>query len=157
MESENGAAETTTTGTRPGDSYLIVQAALFYLEAAAISIILAALGGSIAFGVLSWLVKLTGLEQGDGSIIAMVPLVLAVAAAITVLVLVFRTYFRLLANPAAGHIICAIGALLWALPVGLIAPLALKPIIPDYKLLGTWIAYLAAAGLIYWLKRRVVR
>jgi hypothetical protein len=140
----------------PGDGALIIQAALFYLEAAAIAIGLAASAGCLAFAAMAWIVKLFGIEQ-SGTAVDVTIVVVVGAATLVTLIFAFLFYFKLLAKPVAGHIVCALGSLMWALPVGILAPSVLKPIVPGYQVHVTWALYLALASLIYFLKRRVVR
>lgn len=141
----------------PGDGALIIQAALFYLEAAALAASLAVLAGCLAFAAVAWLIKLFGIEQSGDTAIDVTIVIVVGAATLATLVFVFFLYFQLLAKPVASHIVCALGSLMWALPVGILAPSLLKPIVPGYHMLVTWVLYLAVAGLIYFLKRRVVR
>jgi uncharacterized membrane protein len=136
---------------------MILQAALFYLEAATIATGLAVLAGCLTFSAMAWLVKLFGIEQSGGTAVDVTIVAVVGAAILTTLVFVFLLYFKLLANPVAGRIVCVLGSLMWALPVGILAPSVLKPIVPGYQILVTWALYLAAAGAIYFFKRRVVR
>ena len=136
---------------------LILQATLFYLEAAAVAATLAALTGILAFTLLAQLVKFFDLEQRGGDTLNIVLWGLVAVAGIATFVLAFIYYFRLLAKPVAGRIICAVGSLVWALPAGLVAPMLLHRIIPGYSVLGTWIVYLGVAAILYWLKWRTVR
>ncbi len=141
----------------PSGGALILQAALFYLEAAVIAIGFAVLAGSLAFSALAGIVKQFGIEQTGGAAVGVVIFAVVGATALAALVVAFLFYFKLLANPVAGRIVCALGSLLWALPVGILAPSLLKPIVPGYQVLVTWALYSTIAGLIYYLKRRVVR
>jgi hypothetical protein len=141
----------------PGNGALIIQAALFYLEAATIAISLAVLACCLSFSALAWIVKLFSIEQSGGSTVDIIISVVVGAVTLATLVYAFLLYFQLLAKPVAGRIVCLLGSLLWALPVGILAPSLLKPVVPGYQVLVAWALYLALAGLIYVLKRRVVR
>ena len=143
--------ETATRGGVP----TIVQATLFYLEAATLGSVLAIFVGILVFTLLAQLSKFFGIEQsGDTLNIALWGLV-AVAGLATFLT-AFIIYFRLLAKPVAGRILCALGSLIWALPVGLAAPILLHRIVPSFSVLATWIVYLGVAAVLYWLKRRII-
>lgn len=136
---------------------LILLATSFYLEAATVSAALAILTGTLAFALLVQVIKLFGIEQSGGDTVNIVLWGLVALAGLATFILIFISYFRLLAKPIAGRIICALGSLVWALPAGLAAPMLLHRIMPGYSVLGTWIVFLAVAAVLYWLKRRTVR
>jgi hypothetical protein len=136
---------------------LILQATLFYLEAAAVAATLAIVTGILAFTLLVQLIRFFGIEQSGGDTLNIVLWGLVAVAGLATFILVFIFYFRLLAKPIAGRIICALGSLIWALPAGLAAPMLLHRIIPRYSVLGTWIVFLGVAAVLYWLKRQIVR
>jgi len=155
-EAQTPADKPAPTAVRPGNTYLIIQAALFYLEAAAIATALALLAFTLSFAGLAQFVKMLGIEQ-SGLSLNIVLFLLVGAATVATLIYVFVGYFRLLALPFAGRLVCALGALVWALPAAMIAPTLTKLVVPGYKVIGIWIVYLAVAAVLYWLKRRTVR
>jgi len=141
----------------PGGFPTILQATLFYLEAATIGTVQAVLSGTLAFTLLAQLTKFFDLEQSGGDALNIVLWGLVAITGVATFLAAFIAYFRLLAKPIAGRIVCAIGSLIWALPAGLAAPMLLHRVMPGYSVLATWILYLAVAAVLYWLKWRVVR